>query len=590
MLSSGPEGEFAQSSHRSPSTSVETQIPPSAPTPRTLHSRAAVGTRLRRRVRINRRTQYVIAVLLAVFPIGYGLFGLHLGQDIGFDTLNYHYFDPYWLLSDHFSDILPAQEQTFLSPLLNIPTYLLQRSLPARSASFLIAAVEGTAVVPLYLIARRVTTTRAVALVLAVLGMFGAIAWSEIGTSFGDNLVAIPLLSSIALIGRYLGTRSNGQDANGWLLVAAGVASGIGCGLKLAEAPIALGFLVAIPLLDGAARFRILASLKYLGGAVLGTGVAYGYWAYELASHFGNPFLPFFNNIFHSKYAPLAGNTDTRFLPHNAIDLVFYPLLWAFHPLRVNEVNFRELSLPLCELLLFVAIILRLFILVRTKRWRALFPNEFERFVAVGASVSVLVWAGVFSVYRYLTTIEMLGFVLLWILTKSILDVIAPVAIRPRVFAAAMVIICLICVGTEQPANFGRAGFAAKYFTVSVPKQFRGPNNAVLMLSGDPYAYMVPFLPRSTDVIRLEGNLLPTPYVNTLIAERLKRASTIYITWMSVERRRVFLAQNAVEWEQFGLQVVAKSCSVFSTRRGDERGWVRFCQVARLKRSSSTTT
>jgi hypothetical protein len=539
--------------------------------------------RPRRRVRINRRTQCLIAVLLAVFPIAYGLFALHLGQDIGFDTLNYHYFDPYWLLSDHFHDILPAQEQTYLSPLLNVPTYLLQRSLSARGASFIIAAVEGTAVIPLYFIARRVTSTRAVALVLAVLGMFGAIAWSEIGTSFGDNLVAIPLLSSIALIGRYRASSNDGQNANGWLLIAAGVASGIGGGLKLAEAPITLGFLVAIPLLHDTARGRILGSLKYLGGAIVGAGIAYGYWAYEMVSRFGgDPFLPFFNNIFHSQFAPASRNTDNRFLPHDLLQFLFYPIVWTLHPLHSEEIDFRELSLPICEILLLIAIATRLYRLARNRSWQPLFAGDFERFIVVGSCISILIWEDVFGIYRYLTMIEMLSFVLLWILTRSVLAGLPALSLNNRALAVAIVVLCAVCVATEQPANFGRSGFAAKYFAVSVPKPLRRSNNTILMLGTEPYAYVIPFLPQSTDVMRLQGSLLPTPYVAGLIAKRLKHASSssVFIIWMSVERRAQFLQDNAFEWTNYGLELVAKSCSAFKTGRGAERAWVRYCRLA----------
>ena len=59
-------------------------------------------------------------------------------------------------------------------------------------------------------------------------------------------------------------------------------------------------------------------------------------------------------------------------------------------------------------------------------------------------------------------------------------------------------------------------------FSAAIPKPLSRANNAVLMLSGEPYAYVIPFLPASTDVIRLQGNLVPTPHESELIAERLE--------------------------------------------------------------------
>jgi hypothetical protein len=539
---------------------------------------------------MKRGAQFAIAILLALFPILYGLVALHLGEDIGFDTLNYHYFDPYWLLSNHLSDLVPAQEQTYLSPLLNIPTYLLQRSLSGRSASFVIAAAEGTTLIPLYLLARSITSTRAFALVLAVLGMFGAIAWSEIGTSFGDNLVAIPLITSLALIA-YRQTRAEPTVARGrWLIAAAGLFSGIGAGLKLAEAPVMLGYLIAVPLLEKSARARIATTLSYLAGAIAGIGISYGYWAYEMTARFGNPFLPFFNNVFHSRFAPIAKNVDERFIPHGFLELVFYPIVWSLHPHRAEEVGFRELSLPVCEVLLLLAVAIRIYRLARTRSWQPLFATTLERFVVVGATASVLIWADVFGIYRYLTPIEMLGFILMWVLTRSVLSGLSLVPLDRRVLAAAFMILCIACVVTEQPANFGRAGFGAKYFAVSVPKPLRTANNAVLMLGVEPYGYVVPFLPPSTDVMRLQGSLVPTTYTNGLIASRLQHASSIFIIWMSVLRRPVFLRENATEWTNYGLSIVAKSCSAFKTERGDERAYVRYCRLSRGTAPASPTT
>jgi hypothetical protein len=99
-----------------------------------------------------------------------------------------------------------------------------------------------------------------------------------------------------------------------------------------------------------------------------------------------------------------------------------------------------------------------------------------------------------------------------------------------------------------------------------------------LMLRGNPYTYIVPFLPADTDVIRIQNDP-PTPYVNTLIRSRLVKASAIYITWTEV-RLQPFLAENSSAWAQYGLAVVNGSCSVFSTFMGSTRKWIHFCQVS----------
>jgi hypothetical protein len=519
-----------------------------------------------------RRASVAICLL---FPIFYGFLALHLGQDIGFDTLNYHFFDPYWVLHDHFFDIAPALWQTYLDPVFNIPTYLLQSTLSARRASFIIAGFQGLAYIPLYIIGKQVTSRRSIAFGLAALGMLSAVAWSEIGTSFGDNFVAIFFLSSTALVGRTAGVE---RRYSRWTVIFAGAVGGVAAGLKLTEVPIAIGFLVAIPTLRVASLSRVASTLRYAAGLIAGFVVTYGYWGYELATRYGNPVLPFFNNIFHSKFAPLTANLDGQSTAKNLLEWLFYPLLWAFNSHLVSVISFRELSLPICELLLWIALGTRVYSYARRRVWIPMFSTQLERFLVVGTSASVLIWAHVIGLYRYITSIEMLAFVLLWVLTGSVLRGIFAVPFPTRLLNCSVAVLCAVCALTERPANWGRSPFAGRFFTVSVPRQFRRSGVTLLMLTDNPYTYIVPFLPADTDVIRIQSDP-PTPYVNTLIRNRLAKASAIYITWTEV-RLQPFLAENSSAWSQYGMAVVNGSCSVFSTFMGSTRKWIHFCQVS----------
>jgi hypothetical protein len=515
-----------------------------------------------------------VAICL-LFPILYGFLALHLGQDIGFDTLNYHFFDPFWVLHDHFFDITPALWQTYLDPVFNIPTYLLQSSLSARRASFIIAGFQGLAFIPLYIIGRRLISRRWIALGLAALGMLSAMAWSEVGTAFGDNIVAIFFLVSLALIGRSSGLV---QQPARWSVAFAGVAAGVAAGLKLTEIPIAVGFLIAISMLRFTSQTRVASTLRYAGGLLVGFVVTYGYWGFELTVRYGNPVLPFFNNIFHSKFAPVSTNLYGQSPVRDVVQWLFYPLFWAFNSHLVSVISFRELSLPICEILLWIALGIRAYSYARRRIWTPMFSTEYERFLIVGASASVLIWAHVSSGYRYITSIEMLGFVILWVLTGSVFRGIFAMPFPARLFNCSVAVLCLVCVLTERPANWGRSPFASRFFTVSVPRQFRRSGVVLLMLTGNPYTYIVPFLPTDTDVIRLAG-APPTPYVNTLVRKRLAKASAVYITWTDAQLQP-FLAGSSSAWSQYGLAVVGGSCSVFSTFMGSTRKWVHFCQVS----------
>ena len=71
-------------------------------------------------------------VLFGVVPLLSGLTSLWFGQDITWDLRNYHYYNPYAFLHDRMGyDIAPAQLQSFFSPYLDIPFYLLMAGFPA---------------------------------------------------------------------------------------------------------------------------------------------------------------------------------------------------------------------------------------------------------------------------------------------------------------------------------------------------------------------------------------------------------------------------------------------------------------------------
>ncbi|MDB9418606.1 hypothetical protein PN487_18805, partial [Microcystis aeruginosa CS-556/03] len=55
-----------------------------------------------------------------VYFIALGIISVILGQDVSWDLRNYHFYNPYMLLTGRFKyDVLPAQIQTFFNPLMD---------------------------------------------------------------------------------------------------------------------------------------------------------------------------------------------------------------------------------------------------------------------------------------------------------------------------------------------------------------------------------------------------------------------------------------------------------------------------------------
>jgi hypothetical protein len=60
-----------------------------------------------------------------IYFIALGIISVILGQDVSWDLRNYHFYNPYMLLTGRFKyDVLPAQIQTFFNPLMDVPFFV----------------------------------------------------------------------------------------------------------------------------------------------------------------------------------------------------------------------------------------------------------------------------------------------------------------------------------------------------------------------------------------------------------------------------------------------------------------------------------
>src|SRR5262249_35422044 len=135
------------------------------------------------------------------------IFAVLLGKEMNWDLLNYHFYNGYALLHGrHDLDLAPAQVQTFLNPLVDVPLYLAIAGLPPIAVGAIYGFVQGLNGVAVWLIGRELLPIEDdrlrewIAFGLAVLGALGSINLSEAGGSMADTLVSIPVLFSVALL------------------------------------------------------------------------------------------------------------------------------------------------------------------------------------------------------------------------------------------------------------------------------------------------------------------------------------------------------------------------------------------------------
>ncbi len=527
---------------------------------------------------MDRWARWLTVAALIVFPFIYGLVALHRGEDADWDLMNYHFFDPFWVLVNHQRDIMPAQLQTYYNPLIDIPFYYAARHLSGRTVAYGIAVVQGLSFPILYLIARVFTRRRLLALAGAGLGIFAAGAFSEIGSVMGDTLIAPFILGGI-LLGLYA-CRTPAHGARRRVLTlaaAAGAVSGFGSGLKLSAFPFTVATVIAFFVISLPWARRLALAFTCGCGAVVGLLLSYGWWGYELASRWGSPLLPYLNQLFASPYAPLASNTDARRLPHGVLQALFYPFLWTLQPLRTSPQAFRELTMPALELVLLLLAVKGVALASRRRAWRPIFGSDAERFIVLLTIVTYLIWVDVFAIYRYLVPLEMLSFVLVGVCVRRLL---APA--RPWPIAAGLLVAIIVAsLVTEQTDNIGRTAWAERDITVLIPASIASPA-AFLMIGTQPDAYAVPYFPTNDFFARIQGNISPTPTVEARIKKDLRGYSHVYVYFArSLVNSANLLAGERRLLETYGFQASTSPCVPIPSRIGPVGQSLRVCPLER---------
>ena len=247
-------------------------------------------------------------VIVAACAIGLSSIPLlqgHIG--LSWDALNHHIYLGWMADRPRFDqDLMAASYQAYQYPYLYWPVYKLAMAGASGVQAGLALALLQLPVVPaIWLIARACVPGREVFDVamrsLAVaLAFLNGIVLSMFDTTGNDLLAAIPLLWAIAVALRPLAGGGARPSALARAALLSGLLAGVSVAFKLSNAPVA----IVLPLLwvwgrdtmSSKARRLVQAGL----GAVAGFAMAYGYWGWQLWTHFGNPIFPLYDNWFES--------------------------------------------------------------------------------------------------------------------------------------------------------------------------------------------------------------------------------------------------------------------------------------------------
>ena len=458
-----------------------------------------------------------LAVFLAAVPPGFGLAALALGMDANWDLRNYHYYNAYaWLTGRTGYDLLVAQAPGFFSPYIDVPFFLATQVLPARLVGFLLGTVQGLNLLPLYGVAYAALELedrrrrRLLAAALALLGMVGVGNLSEIGTTFYDNVVSLgPLTALWLLLRRHREMLELRLSAVAATLLLAGLVSGIAVGLKETMVTLPLGLCLAFLFVPTTLERRLGLAFLYGIGVTLGVALSAGPWMLELWRLYGNPIFPFYNQLFRSPWALPEDYRQFFYLPGSLWTRIFFPFAYLRDPHLTAEVDFRDLRILACFVLLPLAALSALV----GGSWRRVAQTAAQggsapppaaahgweqRYLLTAFAVGYVVWVAVFCIYRYLIAYEMLA-------PLVIVLAIARLPLGARARALLSLAVLALVVATMKPTDWIRVPWSEHWVSATPPKLADPDHSLVLITGHEPLSYLIPFFPPAVRFLRIHS-------------------------------------------------------------------------------------
>ena len=503
--------------------------------------------------------------------VAFGVFVLVRGKDVSWDVRNYHWYNPYALLTGRRGfDVAVAQHATYYNPMIDAPVYVGAEIMPAWLVGLLLGLVHGLNAILLYLLASRALDQRIapatrswIAFGLALAGMLGGMTLQLGGALSHDLTVSLFVLGALVVLMRVDEAKAGTQD-DLMRIGAAGALGGIAVGLKLTMFPFALGLAAAVAVLSAAWRVRLLRLVALGAGGLIGAVVFGGSWALVLWRETGNPIFPYFNDVFGSPLLLSASYRDVRFLPQGALEELIYPFLFSWDGMRVADAPFRDVKIMLAYVLVPLAVILWSAKRAASER---LFSSNAIRLLFVFAAVSYFVWINIFGIYRYAVTLELMAPLLI----AMAIDFV-PIAARYRGWATAAVLAISVVALGWGAAIGERPAWGARYVAVDLPPLTKPDETMVIMAGTEPSSYVIPSFPPQIPFLRIDS-WLDSPQSHTRFGDRMRmrvaaHRGPLFGIFAGWERDRALAA-----FSEYGLAIELAQCSAIKSNAGEPLIW-----------------
>ena len=145
-----------------------------------------------------------------------------------------------------------------------------------------------------------------------------------------------------------------------WAFAAAAALLGAAAGLKLTYFVFAISMTAALLALWQPLMMTLRRFLRFAGGGLAGYALTGGYWNLLMKEMYGNPFMPYWNDIFHSRWMVESNFRDTRFPTGSLSGLLSFPFAWLRGEHPTSEGPFRIAIFAVIEVLLPLAAILEI--------------------------------------------------------------------------------------------------------------------------------------------------------------------------------------------------------------------------------------
>jgi hypothetical protein len=514
--------------------------------------------------------------LFVYFALGYflllGLISIILGQDVSWDLRNYHFYNPYMLLTGRIKyDILPAQIQTFFNPLMDIPFFIsvYYLKIPPIIIGFLLGGIHGINIffihyITYFSLANFVERTRHfLSGFAAITSLCGAAYLSELGTSIGDSTSSLFVLGGLLTL---IYSLSKYQKLTRKSVLLTGLLVGLGVGLKLTVALYAISLIAAINFVKSSWAEKIRKTLMLMVSMFVGFLITMGYWMVLMWKNFGNPLFPFFNKVFKSPYIETHDNLkDLRFLPRDFWQGVFYPFHFLQQPTLVAELEFRDAKLAVAYILIVSLIVTWLYRVIRHQKInheKLMINLDVLNLLIPFYTAAYLIWLTQFSIYRYLITLELLTPVLIILIIGYIFY-----SYKQILFISILIFVSLIV--TVQPLDWGRNSWNSSYFGIDKNALVNYENATIIMWGDEPTSYLVPHFPQTTRFVRIKGNSGLNE--NTLMYQNGKKfiyntpVKSLYFLQRTAQDSQEQRPEKSQDLSNYSLQFAKNDCHLFSS-------------------------